>query len=428
MSKTYTAEIIGVGTELLLGNTANTDAKDISEMISALGINVFYHTVVGDNPQRLKDVVQIAKKRADIIITTGGLGPTCDDLTKQVLAESFGLTLYCDEEEKERIISFFQRRLCGTQMTDNNLQQAMLPEGCIVFRNEWGTAPGCAFFAEDTHVLMLPGPPRECRAMFRYCAVPYLKKLSNSEIDSHNIHIFGEGESAVEDRLRALMNELQNPTLAPYAKEGEVMLRVTAKAKSREEAEAMMAPVIAQVQDVLGDVIYGIDVETLEQTVSQQLVQRGETLAVAESCTGGLLSKRLTDIPGASQSFAGGVTVYTNAAKDALLGIPQTLIEEKGAVSQEIAVEMAKRVRTTLHTSYGIGITGLAGPENDGVQEVGTVFVALATEDAVFVRPLSLGAGRERIRVMSANHGLDMLRRYIQELPVSEYKMNEKSK
>ena len=422
MQKPMVAEIIGVGTELLLGNTANTDARDLSEMLSALGINVYYHSVVGDNPERLQGVVNIAKKRADIIITTGGLGPTCDDLTKQVLAESFGLKLYYDEQEAEVIKSFFARRLRGAKMTENNLQQAWLPEGCTVFRNDWGTAPGCAFFAEDTHVVMLPGPPRECRAMFQYCAVPYLKTLSDSEIISHSLRVFGEGESSVEDRLRDMMNALTNPTLAPYAKEGEVMLRVTAKAGSREEAEEMIAPVIETVKERIGELIYGIDVESLEQCVFDLLSERSLTLATAESITGGMLSKRLTDIPGASNVFPGGFVTYSNESKNKLLGIPMELIEEKGAVSQEVAVKMAESARELLGADFGIGITGYAGPNVGEKGDVGVAFAALATETGSFVREMRLGMGRERIRTMAVNNCLDMLRRYLTGLDVVKMK------
>ncbi len=215
----YTAEIIGVGTELLLGNIANTDAQDVSKALSEIGINVYFHTVVGDNPERLKQAVAIARSRADIIITTGGLGPTCDDLTKQTLAEAFGKKLVFSEDEAERIREFFRDRLHSTEVTENNFQQAYLPEGCVIFHNGCGTAPGCAFQSEGTHVLMLPGPPNECREMLANCAVPYLKALSDEEIHSHNIHIFGKGESAVEARLRDMMLSLENPTLAPYAKD-----------------------------------------------------------------------------------------------------------------------------------------------------------------------------------------------------------------
>ena len=413
MEKAHVAEIIGVGTELLLGNTANTDAKDISEMLSALGINVYYHTVVGDNPERLRNIVNIAKQRADIIITTGGLGPTYDDLTKQVLAESFGLKLYFDETEAELITSFFTRRLRGAKMTENNLQQAWLPEGCTVFRNEWGTAPGCAFYEEGTYVLMMPGPPRECRAMFQNCAVPYLKALSDSEILSHSIRIFGEGESAVEDKLRDMMNSLTNPTLAPYAKEGEVMLRVTAKAQTGEEAEEMIAPILDAVQECLGDVIYGIDVDSLEQKIFELLTERGMTLVTAESITGGMLSKRLTDIPGSSSIFLGGLVTYSDESKKRLLDIPAEFIEEHGVVSEAVALKMAENAKKILGADFGIGITGYAGPGVGEKGDVGFVFTALATDEGNFVRELHLGMGRERIRTMAANNGLDMLRRYL---------------
>ncbi|HHU23341.1 MAG TPA: competence/damage-inducible protein A [Clostridiales bacterium] len=413
-----TAEIISVGTELLLGNVANTDARDISEKLSELGIDVYYHTVVGDNPRRLTKAVEIAKSRSDIIITTGGLGPTCDDLTKQVLAQAFGRELYFDEEEARRIRSWFEKHR-SIKMTDNNLQQAYLPAGCTVFRNEVGTAPGCAFQAEGVHVIMLPGPPNECNAMLNNFVVPYLRKLSRDVILSHTIRVFGEGESSVESKLRDLMNSLSNPTLAPYAKEGEVMLRVTAKADTAEEAEAMMRPVVKQVQEILGDIIYGIDVDSLEQLVVELLSKQGLSLSAAESCTGGLLAKRLTDIPGASKVFKGGATVYTNECKSALLGIDSRLIEENGAVSAEVAVEMACRIRKKLGTIFGLGITGLAGPEGDGFHDVGTVYVALAAEKGCFLRKLQLGnGGRDRIRTLSASSALDMVRRYLTGLPV----------
>ena len=411
---TYTAEIIGVGTELLLGNTANTDAQDISQTLSELGINVFFHTVVGDNPERLKQAVRIARERADIIITTGGLGPTYDDLTKQTLAEAFGKKLIFSEEEAEKIRSFFSKRLHHAEMTENNLQQAMFPEGCMIFENGVGTAPGCAFEAEGKHVLMLPGPPRECRQMMKVCVMPYLKKLSDVEIHSHNIHIFGMGESSVEARLRDMMESLENPTLAPYAKASEVMLRLTARAHSRDEAEKLMAPVLEKVQAEMGDLIYGIDVASLENTVIGLLKASGKTLAVAESCTGGLLAKRLTDIPGSSQVFLGGVVAYSNGAKINLLGVDAGLIAEKYAVSREVAIAMANGAREKLGTDIGIGITGIAGPDSDeSGQQPGTVFIALTAGDEVFVKPPAVFLERERVRVAGASGALDMLRRYL---------------
>ena len=414
------AELLAVGTELLLGNTVNTDARDLSEGLSQLGINVYWHTVVGDNPARLTACVEIARRRADLIITTGGLGPTCDDLTKQVLAKAFGLELYYDEAEAQGIRDWFER-VRGIHMTENNLQQAYLPTGCTIFHNDWGTAPGCAFEKDGVRVLMLPGPPAECNAMFRHCAAPYLQALSGETIVSHSLRVFGMGESTVEHQLRELMNSLTNPTLAPYAKVGEVMLRVTAKAKTPAEAEAMMRPVLQRVRDTLGDVVYGEDVDSLEEAVNLLLAAQGATLAAAESCTGGLLAKRMTDIPGASAHFLGGVTVYTNAAKSALLGLDPALIESCGAVSREVAAQLADAVRARLGTTLGIGITGLAGPDGDGIHAVGLVYVALSAEGRdTAVRELTLGGKttRTRIRTLAVNHALDMARRHLTGLPV----------
>lgn len=416
MSKAYTVELIGVGTELLLGNVANTDAKDLSVKLSELGLNVYWHTVVGDNPQRLTDVVSIAKSRADIIITTGGLGPTCDDLTKQILAAAFGLKLEYNETAAENIRQHFA--VINKVMTDNNLQQAYLPEGCTPFQNQWGTAPGCAFTAEGKIVMMLPGPPRECNAMFRHCAMPYLRALSDETIVSHNIRIFGMGESSVEHHLRDMMNEMQNPSLAPYAKEGECMLRVTAKAHDEQTAEIMMVPVIEKVREILGSVIYGIDANSLEETVFGLLCEKGMTVALAESCTGGGIAKRLTDMAGASKVFSGGVTVYSDKAKAQLLGIDPALIAEKGAVSEEVCSEMAIKVRELMDSNMGIGITGIAGPETDGKNDVGVVYIALADKDKVYCNRYTLGTARLRIRLAAANNAFDMMRRYMCDLPM----------
>ena len=267
MDKVHNAEILSVGTEILLGHTVNTDASDISQMLSEIGINVKYHTVVGDNPARLADCIEIAKSRADIIISTGGLGPTCDDLTKQTLAKSFGLELEMNEYERSCLYDYLTNRGYSKEMTENNLQQAMLPVGCTVFHNDWGTAPGCAFEKDGVIVLMLPGPPKECNAMFKACAVPYLRSLSDEQIVSHAIHVFGMSESALDQLFRDEMNAMTNPTMAPYAKESDCLLQITAKAKSAEEAEKMMKPVIEHCCEVLGDVVFGIDVESVEERV-----------------------------------------------------------------------------------------------------------------------------------------------------------------
>ena len=415
----YITEIICVGTEILLGHITNTDARDVSEMLSRIGINVKYHTVVGDNPERLRDCVEIAKTRADIIITTGGLGPTCDDLTKQILAESFGLKLVQNDDEVQFLREFIRNK---RNFTPNNFQQAMLPEGCTVFHNLWGTAPGCAFQAEGKTVIMMPGPPVECVPMFRTYGLPYLRSLSDEEIVSHSIRIFGIGESAVDDMFADEMNVMTNPTMAPYAKECDCLLQVTAKAGSEEEAEVMMAPVIAHVKESLGDFVYGLDVECLEEAVFPLLKEKGLTFATAESCTGGEIAKRFTDIPGASSVFLGGAVVYTNEVKARLLGLDPQMIEEKGAVSREVAEALAEQVRCLTGADIGIGVTGLAGPDGDGVHEVGTVFVSMAVEGKTYVRALSLGPKRTRsyIRRMSGNHAYDMMRRWLTGLQVEE--------
>ena len=417
MRKAYNTEILSVGTELLLGHITNTDARDISELLSRIGVNVRYHTVVGDNPQRLRECIEIAKSRADVIITTGGLGPTCDDLTKQILAETFGLPLRESAAERASLYEYIKG---GKNFTPNNLQQALLPEGAEIFHNLWGTAPGCAFEKDGKIVVMMPGPPNECVPMFRRYAIPYLKKLSEEQIVSHSVRIFGLGESAVDQIFRDEMDQMQNPTMAPYAKECDCLLQITAKAKSEEEAEAMMAPVIAHVKERLGDVVYGMDIECVEEAVLPLLLEKGLHFAAAESCTGGDIARRITEIPGASGAFLGGCVTYTNEAKARLLGIDPALIEQNGAVSCPVAKEMAERVRILTGAEIGVGVTGLAGPDGDGVHPVGTVFVSMAVEEETYVRELHLGEKRTRsfIRRMAGNHAYDMMRRYLTGLPV----------
>ena len=412
------AEIISVGTELLLGNIVNTDARDLSILLSELGINVYWHTVVGDNPGRLRAAVEVAVGRADVIITTGGLGPTCDDLTKQTVCQALGVELYFDQRAKAELETFF-RVGQGGRMTENNLQQCWLPVGCTPFYNTCGTAPGCGFTARGKIVLILPGPPKEMNAMMRHGGIDYLRGVSGDPIWSHNIMTFGMGESVIEDKLRDQMNALTNPTLAPYAKEAEVRLRVTAKAPSQDEADAMMAPVIDLVRQTLGDRVYGVDVDSLEALVLAELKRRGETFAAAESCTGGLIAKRITDLPGSSAVFRGGVVVYTNDVK-MLLGVKPETLEQHTAVSREVAAELADCVRVRLGADYGVSVTGVAGPDSDGVHPVGTVFVGLSGPGGTFVRSLQLGRRPDRslIRSLSANHAFDLLRRSILGLPL----------
>ncbi|MBO6041337.1 MAG: competence/damage-inducible protein A [Oscillospiraceae bacterium] len=408
------AEIIAVGTELLLGTSTNTDARDVSLALSELGINVFWHTVVGDNPARLSECLDTARARADLIITTGGLGPTCDDLTKQTIARAFGRELYFDEEAAETIRSWFGRQ--GRTFTENNLRQAWLPEGCTVLANDIGTAPGCLFESDGVTVAMLPGPPRECNTMLRNYLIPWLAGRSEGTIRSHMIRMYGVGESAMEERLRDLMDGA-NPTVAPYAKVGECLVRVTAKAAGEEECEAMMAPMIEEICRRMGDTVYGIDSDSLEARVLELLLEKGMTFAAAESCTGGLVAQRLTAIPGASAAFRGGVTVYTEPAKTALLDIKQKFIDKHGVVSAEVARKMAKRVRKALGSDLGVGITGWAGPDGE---DVGLVFVALAVKGQCFVRRLQLGRDtpRHKIRLRAMGNALDMVRRYLSGLDV----------
>ena len=413
----HTAELIAVGTELLLGSIANTDAQEISRELALLGINVYYHTVVGDNPQRLRAAVEIARSRADLIITTGGLGPTCDDLTKNVLAESFGRKLVFDEDSARRIRAYFDRM--GRPMTENNLQQAMLPEGCTVLANDWGTAPGCAWEQDGTCVVMLPGPPRECSAMLRHRVVPYLKGKGEGEIFSRTLCLFGIGESAMESELREQMCGMSNPTLAPYAKEGSTELRITAKADTEEACRALIAPVEEQLREKFGDLVYGVDVKDLQHAACALLLERGVTLATAESCTGGMIAQRITDIPGVSAVYKGGVVCYTNAVKRDAVGVPEELLEQYGAVSEPVCRALAENIRERLGADLGLSVTGVAGPDpDDRGNPVGLIYVGLSDGKQTWVRTLHLGTGRGRNRNLACHHGFDMVRRYLTGLKI----------
>lgn len=420
MRKEYTAEIISIGTELLLGQITNTDARDIAQRLARIGINVLYTTEVGDNPERLARCIEIAKERVDIIITTAGLGPTVDDLTKVLLARSFGLELVMDEKEKQGLYDYITNEGYSEEMSRNNLQQAMLPEGCTVFHNYWGTAPGCAFQKDGKVVLMFPGPPKECIPMFDRYGIPYLKQFSDEEIFSHEIRVFGTSESAMDFMLRDLMKDLTNPSMAPYAKEADCFLRVTAKARSEEEAETMMKPVIEKAVEILGDNVYGFDISCVEERVFQLMSQQKKTFATAESCTGGDIARRFTDMSGASEFYVGGAVTYTDDVKARVLGIDPELIREHTAVSEPVARAMAENIRRITGADYAVSTTGLAGPDGDGIHEVGTVFCGLAMEGKTEVIELHLGANRTRdyIRRCAGNFCFDMLRRAMTGLPM----------
>ena len=413
----HTAELIAVGTELLLGNIANTDAQMISEGLSQLGINVYYHTVVGDNPERVRQAVDIARQRADILITTGGLGPTCDDLTKVAVAQAFGRTLVYHEPSAQRIRDRFAAM--GRPVTENNFQQAMIPEGATVLDNDWGTAPGCAFTAGGVTAVLLPGVPSECRYLAEHCLLPYLEQRHGQVIRSHDLRIFGLTEPQVQELLADLLHQEDDLTLAPFALPGEVSLHLSARAADETACEARMAPLLAEVRRRLGGYLYGEDVSGLEEAVFRLCRDRHLTLSAAESCTGGLIAKRLTDLPGASQVFLGGVVSYTNGVKNHVLGVPASLLESYGAVSAPVARAMAMGIRVLTGSDLALSVTGLAGPDGDDRgNPVGTVYVGLSWQGGSLVRHLTLGGDRARIRLLAASNALDIIRRHLCDLPV----------
>lgn len=407
------AEIISVGTELLLGQVVNTDAVIVARELSALGINLLYYGVVGDNPDRLESAVNAALKRSDLLIMTGGLGPTEDDLTKETTAKCAGKKLVLHEESLRRIESYFNEK----KVSENQKKQAMLPEGCQVLQNNNGTAPGCMFTADTgCTVVMLPGPPSELTPMLKEEAVPLLKRGEKSVIVSHNIHVFGRGEAPVAQEMADLM-DTENPTLAPYAKEGEMFLRVTAKAESIEKADEISKPLIDEITERLGDFVYGIDIESLENCVVKLLSEKGKKLATAESCTGGLLAKRITDISGSSEVFEMGAVTYANSIKELLLDVPHDMLEQYGAVSEPVAKAMAEGIVKKSGADIGIGITGIAGP-GGGTEEkpVGLIYIALSDGNNTWTvkrSPIGRTKSREWHRHCAASQALDMVRRYL---------------
>lgn len=416
----HTAEIIAVGTELLLGNIANTNAQELSQALSSVGINVYWHTVVGDNPTRLAEAVDIARRRADVILTTGGLGPTYDDLTKQTVCAAFGLPLVFHPEILEGIRAYFEKNVHLT-MPENNRPQAEFPDGAVIFPNSVGTAPGCAFQCGGVHVVMLPGPPFEMRTMLRDHALPYLRTLSKEVIVSHDIMTFGLGESPMEELLRERMTHMENPSLATYAKPSEVRLRATAKAPTAEAAEAMLRPVVDEVCALLGDVVYGVDVASLEAACSALLRERGMTLASAESCTGGQIAQRMTALPGASQVYRGGVVSYWTDMKADVLGVSREILDQYGAVSEQTARAMAQGARRITGADAAVSVTGVAGPDPDERgNPVGLVFIGLDTPEGTFYRRCDFGRRRrDRIQELAANHAFDLLRRYLSGVPLT---------
>ena len=369
-------ELISVGTEILLGDILNTNVQYLSKALASIGIGVTHHTTVGDNAQRLLKALDDAFQRCDTVILTGGLGPTPDDLTKETCAEYFGKKLYLDESIVEEIESFFTLR--NIVMPESNKKQALVPQGSIILPNHNGTAPGFIMEKDSKIIVILPGPPKEMVPMYRESVEPYLKKFTNEIILSKNIRTFGIGESSMSEKVADLL-EGSNPTVAPYAKSGEALLRVTAKAESEEKANELMTPVISEIEQRLGDYIYGIDVSSIEEAVVKLLLDRQQTVAFAESCTGGLCAKRITDIPGASEVFHCGIVSYSNEIKHKILGVKDETLTRYTAVSEQTAKEMAEGVRLLADATYGVSITGYAGPGDD--EEVGTIYIGVSSQN-----------------------------------------------
>lgn len=404
------AEILAVGTELLMGQIANTNAQYISSRLPDVGIGVYYHSVVGDNPKRLKECLALAFSRSDIIIMTGGLGPTQDDLTKETVAEAMNRKLVLDQVSLDKMKTFFKN--LNRQMTDNNIKQAYLPENSIIIRNKNGTAPGCIIEEGGKTVVMLPGPPSEMKPMLDETVIPYFMGKSEYKLVSRFLRIFGIGESAMEDAILDLIEKQTNPTIAPYAKDGEVTLRITARYPKIGETQDIITPVENEIRSRLGDTVYSSENKNMEEVAADLLLQTGKTIAIAESCTGGLLSAKLTDIPGISKVFDRGIVSYSNTAKAEILGVKQETIDNFGAVSKETAIEMAAGVRNISHTDLGLSITGIAGPGGGTPEKpVGLVYVALATDKSVECKELKLWGSRSRIRNVTALHAFDMVRR-----------------
>lgn len=405
-------ELISVGTEILLGDILNTDAQYLSIELAKLGISVIHQSTVGDNRERLLAQLDEAAKRSDIIILSGGLGPTPDDLTKEVCCEFFGKEMFLHEPTVEKIKEYFSSK--GIEMAQNNLKQAMLPKDCVIFPNDNGTAPGMAIEKDGVHILVLPGPPRELKPMFQNCAVPYLMQFSDRIIVSHNIRTFGIGESSMAERVNDLF-DAQNPTVAPYAKDGEALLRVTAMAKTKEDAEGLCEPIIEEIKKRLDAYVYGVDYNCIEEAVIGMLKEHHLKVATAESCTGGLIAKRITDVPGASEVFECGIISYANGIKHKVLGVSEDDLNKYGAVSEPVAKQMAQGALKVSGADIAVSVTGIAGPDSDSTgKPVGLVYIGLADKENVWVREIRTSRrDRSYNRYVSASNALDMIRLYI---------------
>ena len=403
------AEILAVGTEILLGDIVNTNAQYIAQGLAELGIDVFYQTVVGDNPDKMKTAMNIAFERADIIITTGGLGPTGDDLTKEIGAEYFGRKLILDEKALDRIKKFFDKM--KRPMTDNNVKQAMVPVNSTVMYNENGTAPGIIIEDNNKILIMMPGPPKEMKPMFSKQVKPYLASKQNHTLVSRTLRIAGVGESAMESMVRDMIDRQSNPTIAPYAKDTESILRITASAKTTEEAEKIIEPIAEEIYRRFGDSVYAEGETSIQETVAKILIDKKFTIAVAESCTGGLVAAKLIEYPGISEVLLEGAVTYSNEAKKRRLGVKDETLSAYGAVSAETAAEMAKGIAMTSGADIGVSTTGVAGPGPSEGKPEGLVYVGGYMGGKSYVKELHLAGKRNVIRERAAYSALDFLRR-----------------
>jgi len=406
------AEILSIGTELLLGDIVNTNAQFLSKELAKLGINVYVETTVGDNAGRLLEAYKNAFARADLVITTGGLGPTADDLTKEVAAKYFGRALVEDASSMAALKARFAKM--GGRMTANNNKQAFIPEGAVVIPNANGTAPGCMIEADGKILVMLPGPPNECEPMFADEIAPRLRQFTNGMFVSRTLRLCGIGESTMETEIKDILDAQTNPTVAPYAKTGEVTLRITAKAKNEAEAEMLMTPVAEELYRRLGQFIYAEGEASLAEMAVTLLAARQLTLACAESCTGGMLTSAITDVAGASAVLLEGAVTYANEAKVNRLGVRPETLAKHGAVSRETAAEMAEGIAKTAKADVGISTTGIAGPGGGTVDKpVGLVYIGLSYQGKTDVLELNLSGNRQKVRERTVVCALDMLRKAV---------------
>lgn len=406
-------ELISVGTEILLGNIINTNAAYLAEQCAGLGLSNYYQSVVGDNAERLQGTLQTALERSDIVILSGGLGPTQDDLTKEVTAKVLGRKLVEDAHSRERIKEYMETR--GLNVTDNNWKQALAPEGAIVIDNENGTAPGLIIEKDGKHVILLPGPPNELRPMFEKSIYPYLNELQPGVIYSRTVKVCGVGESIAETMIEDLIDAQNNPTIATYAKTGEVHLRVTAKAENEKEARKLVKPVVKELKNRFGNSIYTTDTETtLEKSVIDLLTANGLTVSTAESCTGGLVSARLINVPGASEVFKAGYVSYSNKTKRKLFGVKRSSLEKYGAVSEMVAKEMAKGAAILSKADVTVSVTGIAGPDGGSKEKpVGLVYIGCQVCGESVVKEYHFKGDRNKIREASVSAALGLMRECI---------------